>query len=1039
MKKSNIAALVSFLFALSGMCGLIYEVAWFKYLSLFIGSTTYAQMMVLATFMGGLAAGYYVWGRKVDRIERRLRLYGFLEVGIGAFGVLYPWFMVFLDSAYFAIVQNVGAAPGSPFLLTLKFFFSFLTLILPTFLMGGTLPVLVRHFTASLEEVGRGVATLYFVNSLGAVTGSVLAGFFLIRTFGLPITVVSTGIFNIGIGLAAILLAAMWEAKQLEELALRPDPAPAPVREATIYPRNLIEVGLLVAGVSGFVVMVYEMTWTRLLINVFGSSTYSFSLMLIAFIGGITIGSWVCSIAIDRIRNLFQALGFLQLGIAVSMLLSLPLYERLPYYFWRVSVYFSKTPEAFPLYLAVQLAMAFFIMLVPTLLSGFSLPIVSRVASTDVKILGRSVGGTFAVNTAGTVLGALVTGLLFIPVIGIQNSIELGILINGALGIVVLFYLQSARKVFRLGFALIFGFLFLGYKVFVPSWNVKASTAGVFRQMHQQPAPESYDSFLSLFDYRKILFYKEGLNANVAVMEVTGYHGLERTLLINGKPDASSKGDLVTQILLGQVGMLFCSNPQEVLVIGVGSGVTAGSILRHPVAKLDVVEISPTVVEASSLFSEENHNFLTDPRTHLFVEDALSYLKEVPNTYDLIVSEPSNPWIAGIGNLFSVEYFNLCKSRLADDGMMVQWFHLYEMNDQTFQLVLRTFSAVFPSVSIWTTASMDVLLIGSEIPMSDDFDRLKRRFSSPSVREELSRVFIDDIPTLLSGEAVSHLNVDGMAGEGVVNSEMKPVLEFLAPLAFYLYSQVFLLKQFDERYSYLGRDLLLTRYSSTHPLSPEEYANIGRFHASYTPANHQLALAAYSQAFALDPRNVAYLRMAYQSASALDLDELEGELLEKLAALEPNNEQVLSELALRLYRRETAAISFLHPSTVDPVVSLLKRCIDLAKGKTDRYYVVLGDVLNRTGRFGKAIEYYKMALDHRRRGLPHSGDPPTVSIELSLAIAYYNNRDIAAAEQRARGVLAVYPNEGTAASLLKKIAQRKDDASLSKADTLTHP
>ncbi len=1037
MRKSNIAALIIFLFALSGMCGLIYEIVWFKYLSLFIGSTTYAQMIVLATFMGGLAAGYYAWGRKVDKLSNRLRLYGYLEIGIGAFGLIYPTLLSILESSYFAIAQSVEATPGSAVLLVLKFAFSFLTLIAPTFLMGGTLPVLVRFFTDSLRDVGRGVAMLYFVNSLGAVLGSILAGFFLIRALGLLLPLVSTAILNIVIGAVAIILSGLARAEPKEEVSPGPSISAASSPEPTIYPRRMIEVGLVVAGFSGFAVMIYEITWTRLLINIFGSSTYSFSLMLVAFIGGIALGSWICSVVVDRIKNLFRTLGFFQLGIAVSMLISLPLYERLPYYVWRVADLLSKTPQSFPVFLVVESALAFLIMLVPTVFSGLSLPIVSRIVSTDVRILGRSVGGAFAVNTVGTVLGALCTGILLIPGFGVQGSIEFGIFLNGILGLLVLFSERQLKQAIQFAIALIFGTLFVAYKVFVPSWNLKATTAGVFREI-QKSAPVSYSEFLKRFEDRNILYHKEGVNANVTVLDVSGTRGRQKTLLINGKPDASTEGDLVTQVMLGQVGMVLSPQSDSVLVIGLGSGITAGSVLQHPILKLDVVEISSEVVDASVLFSEENQHFMSDPRTTVYVEDALSFLKEVPNTYDLIISEPSNPWIAGIGNLFSVEYFDLCRSRLSADGLMVQWFHLYEMNDRVFQLVVRTFSSVFPYVSLWTASSMDILLLGSNELINVDFKQMERTILSPSVRQDLARIYIYDVPTFLSSQAISYWNVEALAGTGELNSETKPLLEFLAPLAFYENSEVRLLKRFDERYSFLGRDLLLTRYREANGLGSEQYYNIGRFHVSYIPPNYQLALAAFSQAHALDPQNSEIVSLVYRTAKNLEIVDLEGQCREKLVDLLPTNVNYLHELALLLYRRESPAVSYLYPSTMDRVVDLLERCVKLTEGETDRYHLTLADVLNRTGRFDGAIRHYEKALDHRKRGLSHDKNTPTVSIYLNLAIAHYNNRDFSAAEQYAIEVLTAVPGERTATSLLKRIERRKNARSPSEEKVVIH-
>ena len=417
MSKQTFQSFIAILFILSGVTGLVYQILWFKYLSLFLGNTTYAQTVVLSAFMAGLAIGSAVWGRKVDKSPRPLVLYGWLELSIGVYCLFYPWIISLVKTIFFETVAMFAFQSDGPAVLGLKLVVSLLTILPPTMLMGGTLPVLVKTVSETVEESGRNVAVLYFLNSFGAVVGSVLCGFFFIRLLGLSATIYGGACVNLIIGCAAFYLSR--RTPQRSQAFGTPS-----ADDQRMFSKSETTAAVVVAGISGIAAMIYEVTWVRLLIPVFGSSTFSFSLMLIAFISGITIGSWLVSKLIHRIQDLFSFLWVCQLAVALGLCVSLPLYGRIPYIFWQLSTLLARTDATYPIFLTLECFFCFLIMAVPTIFLGMTLPIASRIATRDTATLGSSIGNVFSINTIGTVIGSLAAGLILIPTVGVRHAIE---------------------------------------------------------------------------------------------------------------------------------------------------------------------------------------------------------------------------------------------------------------------------------------------------------------------------------------------------------------------------------------------------------------------------------------------------------------------------------------------------------------------------------------------------------------------------------------------------------------------------------------
>ncbi len=978
MSKQTIYGIIAILFIVSGAAGLVYQIVWFKYLSLFLGNTTYAQTIVLATFMGGLAIGATLWGRKADRAARPLALYGLLEILIGIYCLLYPFLLSIFKSGFVSLVRSLDLPSDGAAVLFLKLVVSILTLLFPTILMGGTLPVLVRFISHSIEESGKNVATLYFVNSFGAVVGSVLGGFFLVPVSGLRATIYAAGIVNLIIGATAFLLSRHKFDFPIETEAVRHEP----LRE---FSNMQVSLAVGVAGVSGLASMIYEVSWVRLLIPVLGSSTYSYTLMLIAFISGITIGSWIVSTIIHRLKNLMGALAFCQLAVGISMAAMLPLYGRIPYYFWHVGTILTRTEFTYPIYLAIQFLIGFAIMIMPTIFLGMSLPLASRIAARSVTVLGRTVGNVFSVNTVGTVVGSLGAGLVLIPIIGVRHAIEVGLMLNLLSGVLLILFSVEFGRWRQIATVAVAVFAASAYFVTTTDWNQTVLLSGVFRQFGKdRTPPSSYAEFQRASRSNKVLFYKEGASATVGVIQSPVNHGTQNVLLINGKGDASSVGDLPTQVLLGQLPMMFHPRPETVLVIGYGSGVTAGSVLTHPVKHVQGVEISPEVIEASKHFEHVNNHPLLDPRMTLIIDDALAFLKLTSANYDAIISEPSNPWIAGIGNLYTVEFFRECRERLKQDGLMVQWFHLYEIDDETFRLVVRTFRSVFPHITVWQSLVSDVLLIGSKEPMAFNEEALQAKLGIAAVRTDLERIHVPDVATLLSLQMLSGGRAAEYAGGGPLNAEDKPVLEYWAPRAFFANRGANEINRFDERRAFGGSTIFLKRRIDEKPLTDDEMLHIGLLHGDQARGNPLIGYSMLIDYLRRHPDNIAVLRVMSELVERLGRPEEHLKILERLAVLTPNDPVILEQYAWLRYSFDRPVASSFAPFHFEVSERLLKRCVELSGDSVDYYHARLGDLYFGTQQFRPALENYRRALQVREKYQP---DPRLRQDALLLQLA----------------------------------------------------
>ncbi|MGM0575927.1 MAG: fused MFS/spermidine synthase [Myxococcota bacterium] len=797
-------------FILSGAAGLVYEVVWAALLGQLVGGTTATHTVVLAAFMGGLALGNRFGGRWADGRTAPLRLYAWLEVAVGVLGVLSPRLADLAGTVYVALAPVPES--GLAFLdLPLRVLLAACTILPGAFFMGGTLPALVRATTDRLGSLGRSVGWLYFVNSVGATAGAFAAGFLLIPKLGLELSVILAGMVNLG--LAVVALALLRISGEPSEAPAPADPSGKPARTYTPRQARAAVQAVLLSGVA---TMVVEIVWTRVLGLTMGGSAHAFSIMLSTFIGGIALGGIIASRIAGDDRDAFRPLLWAEAIAAGSLLLLAPWYDRLPFLFHRAASQLARDGGAYPLYLAISTGIAILAMIIPTVAMGATLPLASRVATGSLGEAGHKVGSVFSVNTLGNVAGAAIGGLLLVPTLGLETSLHVGIgvLVLAALRLVIA---TGARPVVRwatVGIAA----AAVAALVLSPGWNLHVLHAGLYRVLDKDYG--SVEEFEATSSQVEFLFAEDDAEATVSVVQNAAGH---RLLRINGKSDASNHGDVPTQVLVGQLPALFHPAPKRVLVVGLGSGITVGTLLAHDaVERVDVVEISPAVVRASRYFDEWSGAPLDDPRVHLHVQDARSFLKVSPQgrTWDVVVSEPSNPWQPGSAMLFTQEYYELLASRLAPGGVMSQWVHTYEMNDRVLETILLTYGSVFGDARVWNSKGNDMVLLAAPDGLEADFDRLEDHLARPAVAEELARITPDgrevDMLTLLSHEVMGPGRFRARWGhpEGRnLHTDRFPVLQYQAPRAFFAGEPAETFRHADQRHMARGAvDLLASRW-----------------------------------------------------------------------------------------------------------------------------------------------------------------------------------------------------------------------------------
>ena len=714
-------------------------------LGLVFGATTLAVSTVLAAFMGGLAIGSGLAGRRGAAVKRPIRAYGLIEIGIALYALAVPFLFTFVDNLYAIIWQRFH--PGFLAFSLWRFLLSCVMLLVPTALMGATLPLLSAALLRSNGPNSTSITRLYTRNLAGAICGSIVAGFLLLPTFGVRVTIYIAALINILIGIVSIVADRRMETQSspakdaplasAEDLqAVETSPAAA-AGDANFW--------MACAFISGFVTIATQVAWTRLLTMIVGSSTYAFSIVVALFLMGLSGGSFVIARK-SRAANLRQTVLRVELLTAVSIFFSLGIANKIPGLLVTSGLRFHISSWAG--LLTLQILSVALLILLPAFFMGMVMPLVLVWAGTkrndkSVQLVGRS----YAVNTLGAIAGAFVAGFVLVP----RLTTRFTILFAAVLCIIVAGAAyqpkieardRDLRRAVAAGLTLTLILLLL---LAAPRMNradlsigaydslvrVLAKSRGTIEdETVQRQGPEIH----------QLLMYEEGPTATVSVRkdwDIT-------SMAINGRTNASDSEDMATQVMLGQLPLLLAPRLRNALVVGYATGVTAGAILQSPVESVECVELEPATVNGSRFFEHVNNHPLNDPRLHLIIDDARTYLRVVPTRYDMIISEPSHPWVPGVANLFTREFFQLGRERLNDDGIFVQWVQIYQLSTDSLRSVLRTFQEKFPYVLVFRVhgawKGKDLLLVGSKNPLT--LDRMKERIGEQRIAAELARVNI---------------------------------------------------------------------------------------------------------------------------------------------------------------------------------------------------------------------------------------------------------------------------------------------------------
>lgn len=774
-------ARLAILFILSGASGLVYELVWTRELIFVFGGTTHAITTVLVAFMGGLGLGSYVAGRLAHRLAHAGRAYGVLEICIGIYALLLPLLFRFAEPIYRALYQ--GAGDHLWLLTAARFLISAMFMLVPTTLMGATLPVLVRHVAPADGRVGLAVGLLYGINTLGAVLGTTLAGFLLMPALGLTATSRLAAAANILIGLAALWLLRERSPQVARQTAADRDTERA-AAPSEIDP-SLRRAALAAFAFSGFAAMVYQVAWTRALVQVIGSSTYAFTCILSAFILGLAAGSMLMARYVDRLREPVFWIGVLQVVIGASALFVTLVYAQVPGLVYGIV---ERHSNNYLVLLAFQFAVVTAVTLVPTLMMGALYPLVTRTITAGSGDPAAAAGRAYGVNTLGTICGAFLAGFVMIrsDVLGAQYSIVTMAVLNGLLGALLLRITRTddapvAQRVGPAAAALVLVVLLASLST---AWDRQVMVSGPFR-LGRDPSIVS-----DVFETR---YLADGVDATVAVT-VHRENPEAVTLLVNAKPDASTGlPDMSTQLLLGHLPSLLAEKTDNACVIGLGSGMTVAALTRYPqYRRIDCAEICEEVIKAHEYFAPFCYNMLgnidpngRDPRIEVIRADGRNHLLLTDRTYDVIVSEPTNPWIAGVANLFTLEYFELVDRRLSPGGTFCLWVQGYSTSEHTFRTILRTVMLRFPFVTMWRTVGNDYVLICGREPFRAPLARVAQRFHTPAVRLDLYRIAHGDLHRVLGRFITSGRPLHDWAAQGDIHTDDNAFLEFTAAREMY--------------------------------------------------------------------------------------------------------------------------------------------------------------------------------------------------------------------------------------------------------------
>jgi spermidine synthase len=763
------------LFLVSGAAGLVYEVTWTRALGVVFGNTVFAVSTVLTAFMLGMAGGSWLFGRIADRSLRPLKLFALLEVGIGIYAFAFPTILAMTDLFYLWFFRSFH--PSFYPLSLVRFVTSIIILLVPTVLMGGTLPVLSKLWANSPDKkeasetgVGKRAGLLYSINTFGAVAGTFLSGYLLIRFMGVNNTAYLAASANILVGIISFILSlstdkAVVEKYKHKRSLRKPKTAKKSVDEGEVIieqARKKRTIVLAAIFVAGFCALALEVLWTRVLLFVLGTSVYAFACMLTCFILGLAIGSLICSkILLARIKNGIFALGIVEFLVGLSVLGSMLLLGML----WYIDLILTEKVLAGTFWKEVTAHFidASVVLLVPTVLMGMVFPIAVKVCATSWKAAGKRIGEVYACNTMGCVIGSFAAGFVMVPLLGLRDSFLVVIAIQLSLAVVVIFFSEKRRMVLGVSAAVV-------------------SIAAIVVSVLSIPR-DVFLKTMNTYHYpSEVIYIKDGVTGTVTVHDLPDG---DRLIAVDGVDVAGM--DLMlrtTQKLQGYVPLLMHKDPQKVLQIGFGSGETSGVGLAFGVEDYRIVDICPGVFEAGKFFEEINRGSYKDPRLRKIIMDGKNFVKLTDEKFDIIMNDSTYPGTTGSSALYTYEHFMQCREQLRDGGILSCWLPL-DLRGEDLQLIFRTFQKVMPHSCVWMAnncLNKHAVLAGSTSPLRIDFQRARKLAERADISSDLAIINIHSVYDFLDCFIVDAGGLQRIGGSGPLNTDDRPRLEFGAAI-----------------------------------------------------------------------------------------------------------------------------------------------------------------------------------------------------------------------------------------------------------------
>jgi len=781
---------LSLLFLLSGAAGLFYEAVWSRYLSLFVGHDAYAQVLTLVIFLGGMGLGAWGVSRRSARLKDPLFVYAVVEAVIGVFGLAFHD-LLYLPATGWAYDHLFPALGGGVAVVLSKWVIAALLILPQSILLGATFPLMSAGVLRRLpEQPGRTLSILYFSNSLGAAAGVLVAGFVLYAMAGLPGTLAAAAMLNLVVALGALAVARARRTGASESRSVGTSEPALPSELPTFRPSDLRRLLLTLAFGTAVASFIYEIGWIRMLSLVLGSSTHSFELMLSAFILGLALGAWWMRRRADRLRDPLRSLALVQLAMGALALASLPLYLRS--FGWTAALIqaTARTEAGYVAFTVARYLICLAIMLPATFCAGMTLPLMTRMLLTG-GAGERAIGTVYAANTLGSIVGAAATGLLLLPVLGLRGALVAGGALDMLLGLLALRGLARAgRPAPRLALAGAGGLALLaGLALWWLPWNQGLLSSGVFRVGRLIDEAQ-----------RDILYHADGRTATVHVTRFRS-NGI-RILATNGKPDGSLSptwfepcdtaaplrafaSDDGTQAMLALLVLAHVPGARTGAVIGHGTGMSSHFLLGSPrLEGLTTIEIEPAMVAGSRVFYPANRRVFDDPRSRIVISDAKAFFAASNARFDLILSEPSNPWVSGVSGLFTTEFYARVRGYLAPGGVFGQWLHTYELSDGLVLSVLAALHRNFADYRVFAINGGDLLVVASA-------NRLPRPdwavAQLPLVRQDLCRFLPMTSAALERTVVVDRGGLAPLLARGfVANSDFYPILDLGAESARFL-------------------------------------------------------------------------------------------------------------------------------------------------------------------------------------------------------------------------------------------------------------